>query len=193
MDESRKREAPDAVNETTLKAPRTLAVTQADIGEDIVPWLSVDDGTVGELMKFLDPSSDTESTTATRVKFIENPYSFSSLIFQSSSSYITINGNEESCGSSYSDSDSSVMASVDMGGMMLKGFGEEGSCGSGNANNGARGETRGNQDVLWSVNGGVGGDGVKLAWEWELDDERVVRLLEEGYLFDMFEEGQKGW
>lgn len=36
------------------------------------------------------------------VRFISDPYS-SLLVFQSSSSYITINGNEETCGSSFSD------------------------------------------------------------------------------------------
>ncbi|PIN17267.1 hypothetical protein CDL12_10069 [Handroanthus impetiginosus] len=50
-----------------------------------------------------------------KVRFIKDPYS-SPVIFQSSSAYVTINGNEESCGSSFSDSDSSVMASIDLGG-----------------------------------------------------------------------------
>lgn len=47
------------------------------------------------------------------VKFINDPYS-SLLIFQSSSSYVTINGNEESCGSSFSDFGTSLMASIDV-------------------------------------------------------------------------------
>ncbi|XP_061361680.1 uncharacterized protein LOC133305468 [Gastrolobium bilobum] len=57
-------------------------------------------------------------TLEVAVTFIDNPYS-SLLVFQSSSSYITINGNEESCGSSFSDSGTSVMASVDMSGLRL--------------------------------------------------------------------------
>ncbi|GAU34774.1 hypothetical protein TSUD_205780 [Trifolium subterraneum] len=47
------------------------------------------------------------------VTFINDPYS-SLLVFQSSSSYITINGNEESCGSSFSDFGTSLMASIDV-------------------------------------------------------------------------------
>jgi hypothetical protein len=47
------------------------------------------------------------------VKFINDPYS-SLLVFQSSSSYVTINGNEESCGSSFSDFGTSLMASIDV-------------------------------------------------------------------------------
>ncbi|KAK2412467.1 hypothetical protein QL285_047657 [Trifolium repens] len=47
------------------------------------------------------------------VTFINDPYS-SLLVFQSSSSYVTINGNEESCGSSFSDFGTSLMASVDV-------------------------------------------------------------------------------
>ncbi|KAK2358682.1 hypothetical protein QL285_095846 [Trifolium repens] len=47
------------------------------------------------------------------VTFINDPYS-SLLVFQFSSSYVTINGNEESCGSSFSDFGTSLMASVDV-------------------------------------------------------------------------------
>ncbi|XP_039051006.1 uncharacterized protein LOC120192283 [Hibiscus syriacus] len=81
--------------------------------------------TMSELLKLVDDSAEvtvsasscTSSPTSygTRVRFSDNPYS-SALIFQSSS-YITINGNEESCGSSFSESESSVMASIEMGGI----------------------------------------------------------------------------
>ncbi|KAK8503121.1 hypothetical protein V6N13_025879 [Hibiscus sabdariffa] len=81
---------------------------------------------MSELLKLLDDSAEatvsassyTSSPTSygTRVRFSDNPYS-PALVFQSSSSHITINGNEESCGSSFSVSGSSVMASVDMGGI----------------------------------------------------------------------------
>ncbi|KAJ9167954.1 hypothetical protein P3X46_019541 [Hevea brasiliensis] len=103
----------------------SLPDTSGDLGEEIAAWLSMDDDTVDELMKFLDTDPEGASTTCisantTKVKFIENPYS-SPLIFQSSSSYITINGNEESCGSSFSDWESSVMASVDIGGIVNAG------------------------------------------------------------------------
>lgn len=128
MEETRKRQRYDTVgvDEGLMEVKMPRADGAVDLGEDdIVAWLLMDDddGTVGvsELMEFLDTEAEATSSTTTaagtsRVKFIENPYS-SPLIFQSSSSYITINGNEESCGSSFSDCDSSVMASVDRGGI----------------------------------------------------------------------------
>ncbi|KAL9224259.1 hypothetical protein vseg_000315 [Gypsophila vaccaria] len=45
------------------------------------------------------------------VKFV--PYPYVSPPVEYSTSYVTINGNEESCGSSFSDTDTSVMASFD--------------------------------------------------------------------------------
>ncbi|KAA8523246.1 hypothetical protein F0562_009669 [Nyssa sinensis] len=82
--------------------------------EDMMALLSIDDETVSELTKLL----ETERTSPVKVKFIDNPYS-SPLVFQSSSSYITINGNEESCGSSFSDSETSVMANIDARGINI--------------------------------------------------------------------------
>lgn len=52
---------------------------------------------------------------AAAVTFTDDPYS-SLLVFQSSTSYVTINGNEESCGSSFSDFGTSLMASVHISG-----------------------------------------------------------------------------
>lgn len=78
----------------------------------VASWLVVDDDTASELSKLLDLFE--APPPPFRVRFIDNPYS-SPVIFQSSSAYVTINGNEESCGSSFSDSDSSVMASIDVG------------------------------------------------------------------------------
>ncbi|GKV11918.1 hypothetical protein SLEP1_g23134 [Rubroshorea leprosula] len=102
-----------------VKRPREDG-SSGDLGEDIVKWLLGDESdgeSVAELLKQLECTESPTTWATTRVKFIDNPYS-SQLIFQSSSSYITINGNEETCGSSFSDSDSSVMASVDMGGVV---------------------------------------------------------------------------
>ncbi|MED6216471.1 hypothetical protein PIB30_008171 [Stylosanthes scabra] len=48
---------------------------------------------------------------ACAAKFVEDPYS-SLVVVQSSSSYVTINGNEESCGSSFSDTGTSLMATL---------------------------------------------------------------------------------
>ncbi|KAI3443637.1 hypothetical protein Pfo_000302 [Paulownia fortunei] len=86
--------------------------TQEDDSE-VASWLIVDDETALELSKLLDLFETPPPPM--KVRFIDDPYS-SPVIFQSSSAYVTINGNEESCGSSFSDSDSSVMASIDVGG-----------------------------------------------------------------------------
>ncbi|XP_010545346.1 PREDICTED: uncharacterized protein LOC104817754 [Tarenaya hassleriana] len=79
------------------------------IAEDLMKLLEDDGGGGGGG----DPSRDCP------LRFIEDPYA-TSVIFQSATSpgYITINGNEESCGSSFSDSDASVMASVDARGLI---------------------------------------------------------------------------
>ncbi|KAK4415673.1 hypothetical protein Salat_2674700 [Sesamum alatum] len=87
---------------------------QEDDNSVMASWLIVDDEeTASELSKLLDLFGTPPPPM--KVRFIDDPYS-TSLIFQSSSAYVTINGNEESCGSSFSDSDSSVMASIDLGG-----------------------------------------------------------------------------
>ena len=78
-------------------------------GEDILAWLSAEDDTVSQLMELLDGDDDEDAVEKSSVRFVEDPYS-SPLVFQSS--YVTINGNEESCGSSFSDSDSSVMVGI---------------------------------------------------------------------------------
>ncbi|CAK8564049.1 unnamed protein product [Lathyrus sativus] len=69
--------------------------------------IEYDNNNDDELFNLLE--QDCEST----VTFINDPYS-TLLVFQSSSSYVTINGNEESCGSSFSDFGTSLMASVDI-------------------------------------------------------------------------------
>ncbi|XP_059637053.1 uncharacterized protein LOC132279138 [Cornus florida] len=105
MEENRKRPGCDEIGETEAKrrSPATSDDTESNEDDD---WLSIDAETINELTKLL------EMTSPVKVRFVDYPYS-SPLIFQSS--YVTINGNEESCGSSFSDSESSVMASVDMG------------------------------------------------------------------------------
>lgn len=89
------------------------AAVQEDDGAAVAAWLVVDEKTASELSELLDLFEVPPSPF--RVKFIENPYS-SPVVVQSSSAYVTIDGNEESCGSSFSFSDSSVMVSVDVGG-----------------------------------------------------------------------------
>nr|GMC96190.1 Protein SON like [Ipomoea batatas]GME20419.1 Protein SON like [Ipomoea batatas] len=102
----------DAVKRQKMAA--ICDVSEAEDGEDMMAWLTLDDEAMTELSKLLD-SETTPQQQGCRVRFIEDPYS-PPVIFQSSA-YITINGNEESCGSSFSDLDSSMMASIDMGGV----------------------------------------------------------------------------
>ncbi|CAA7062482.1 unnamed protein product [Microthlaspi erraticum] len=86
-----------------------------------------DEYTPDEIMKLVESSSPATMTTeiegnnfpgesSFRVRFIDDPYAIP-VVVQSSSGYITINVNEESCGPSFSDSDASAMASVDASGL----------------------------------------------------------------------------
>ncbi|XP_057787662.1 uncharacterized protein LOC131004912 [Salvia miltiorrhiza] len=106
---------------TGAAACATEATAQEDDGAVVASWLVVDDETTSELSEFLELFEGPPPPF--RVRFIDNPYS-SPVVVQSSSAYVTINGNEESCGSSFSDSDSSVMASVDVGGAWIFGAAE---------------------------------------------------------------------
>ncbi|XP_062091029.1 uncharacterized protein LOC133797213 [Humulus lupulus] len=109
----------------TEKRKRDEADLDYVIDDDILAWLSGEDESSSrvsdQLMELLDATAAEEESSpsgAAKVRFIENPY-MSQLIFQTTpSSYVTINGNEESCGSSFSDWDSSVMASVDTTGVV---------------------------------------------------------------------------
>ncbi|XP_009757990.1 uncharacterized protein LOC107794942 [Nicotiana tabacum] len=104
---------PGAEHTTTGKRAKMQNDDEEEEEGDMMAWLSLDDEKMTELSNVLDP--DTASFQQSfRVRFIENPY-IPPVIVQSSSGYITINGNEESCGSSFSDLDSSAMASVDRG------------------------------------------------------------------------------
>ncbi|KDP33834.1 hypothetical protein JCGZ_07405 [Jatropha curcas] len=187
MEETRKRDGSDGDN-TAVEKLLTPAVSDSsgDLGDDIVAWLSMDDDTVNELMKFLDTDPDgvTTSCTNTKVKFIESPYS-SPLIFQSSS-YITINGNEESCGSSFSDWESSVMASVDMGGILnagkvgsIDGFCElfqGGRCGALGSN-----EVEEARGVRMADGDGNGERLMDDGFDWELNGDSPVWFVVEGF------------
>ncbi|XP_058206622.1 uncharacterized protein LOC131320072 [Rhododendron vialii] len=118
MEESRKRSQggendEEAVTVKRARAPATSDETDRNSDadcEDITALLSIDEEeAASELAKLLE-------TTASypKVRFVDNPHYAFPLIFQSSSSYVTINGNEESCGSSFSEMESSVMAGVDI-------------------------------------------------------------------------------
>ncbi|KAL1217420.1 hypothetical protein V5N11_004598 [Cardamine amara subsp. amara] len=110
MEEMRKKEDKNGAKEMT---------TTMLVAED-------DEYTPDEIMKLVESSSPTMTTTETnfsgegsfKVRFIDDPYAVP-VVVQSSSGYITINVNEESCGPSFSDSDASAMASVDASGLYL--------------------------------------------------------------------------
>lgn len=205
MEDTRKRHQYDTSEEDTVDVKRTRREEEEEEREEdgILAWLSADDQeTVSQLMELLDKSDDTNTTTNTaKVRFIDDPYS-ASLIYDvsSSSSYVTINGNEESCGSSFSDSDSSVMASVDMGGIVRIGNGSGrqlmlGACASNNSFGDRTSFSLGLKQVehggAWGKSDGVA-RGVSVVAEEEIglidgcdafgwDDQVLARFLGEDF------------
>ncbi|KAL4318567.1 hypothetical protein GQ457_18G001350 [Hibiscus cannabinus] len=175
--EEGKKRAGDGNDESPEMKRRREAET-VEFNDDVLAWLSMDEegcdtDAMSELLKLEDGSAErttcyTASSYGVKVRFSDNPYS-SALVFQSSSSYITINGNEESCGSSFSDSESSVMASVDMRGIVNWNV---------NAVNGLE-EIRG---WLEEEDGGAWGTG-EGGTRWEWDQEQLARSLGEECLF----------
>lgn len=169
MEEGRKRLGCDASGKVSGNMARASAPSEGegegDSDDDIMAWLSIDEDSVVELMELLEP----EVTSPIKVKFIDNPY-VSTLIFQSSASYVTINGNEESCGSSFSDSEASIMASIDMGGVRVHPV--SGLAGEFPA---ASGGGWGLGESAWAENG----DGFN-GWDgFEWDDDLLARFLGE--------------
>ena len=115
MEDTRKRHGyGDTAPEDTSDVKRTRHEDEEE-EEDILAWLSEDEDTVSQLMELLDnaekKSDNNNNNTMAKVRFIDDMYS-------APFSYVTINGNEETCGSSFSDLDSSVMASVDTRGLV---------------------------------------------------------------------------
>lgn len=188
------------MDEDTPKRRRydTAAEDTDGASEDILPWLSVDVDTLSQLMELLDDADDalkgSVNTPTKKVRFIDDPYSSPS-IFQSSSSYVTINGNEESCGSSFSDSDSSVMASVYVGSIrrqLLSGedafsFGECSGKFQAEESAGARGSSkeaaRGWTEKVESTSSVVSGEGEVRhgcdVFDW--DEQTLAKFLGEDY------------
>ncbi|XP_050379103.1 uncharacterized protein LOC126796335 [Argentina anserina] len=104
--------------------PATNGVAEDIGGGPVAPAVNEavvdnDDVALSELTRLLDsdyPAWNAAATTPETLTFADNP-SRSPKVFQTmSTSYVTINGNEESCGSSFSDAESSMMASVDRNG-----------------------------------------------------------------------------
>lgn len=137
MEEVRKRQAGEAADDggedSAVKKPKPTEMRagpdSADHDDDdddcISAWLTLDDDAVSELLDLLEPAESSPSSSSSsaagaafnfKVKFIDDPYA-SPLVFQASSSFVTINGNEESCGSSFSESETTVMASIDTRGI----------------------------------------------------------------------------
>ncbi|XWS17405.1 hypothetical protein CRYUN_Cryun33cG0064500 [Craigia yunnanensis] len=174
-----------ATGSPVLKRQREVGTSE--LNDEFMAWLSMEGSetdSMSELLKLLDDSAETTTSASsstssptsygTRVRFSDNPYS-SALVFQSSSSYITINGNEESCGSSFSDSESSVMASVDMGGILSTNV----KVGSGLE--GIRGWLEAEEGGAWGKSEGEA-RGWMMDWEW--GEEQLARFLgEEDHLF----------
>ncbi|CAN8301664.1 unnamed protein product [Cochlearia groenlandica] len=119
---NRKREKMEETTKKEVTAEKDTTTTITD-GEDN------DEYTPDQIMNLVESSSPTMTTTATaidganftgeasfRVRFIDDPYAIP-VVVKSSSGYITINVNEESCGPSFSDSDASAMASLDATGL----------------------------------------------------------------------------
>nr|DAD44428.1 TPA_asm: hypothetical protein HUJ06_002658 [Nelumbo nucifera] len=99
MKKSAKRlESDDPPTMVTEKRPKSPVLCDDD-DEELLDGLSIGEEMVAEVMKSLEE----ELSCPTGI----NP----------PSSYVTINGNEETCGPSFSDSASSVMADVDMRGI----------------------------------------------------------------------------
>ncbi|KAJ4907764.1 Uncharacterized protein Rs2_11422 [Raphanus sativus] len=118
MDETRKTQD-ESGKDTTEKEMQTPVIISG--GDD-----NEDEYTPDDIMQLVESSSSPTTTSieganfrgdeSFRVRFIDDPYEIPVAV-QSSSGYITINVNEESCGPSFSDSDASAMASVDASGL----------------------------------------------------------------------------
>lgn len=108
MEETREKD--DERGRDTAEAKEMTTQMSVPGGDD-----NDDEYTPEEIMQLVESSSsptmnvDEESF---RVRFIDDPYAVP-VVVQSSTGYITINVNEESCGPSFSDSNASAMASVD--------------------------------------------------------------------------------
>ncbi|GJY68419.1 hypothetical protein Tco_0471401 [Tanacetum coccineum] len=78
----------------------------------MLTWQKNEEDEAEELSKFLEASCEMMTCQKTKVKIINDYPYWLPLKFQTSSAYVTINGNEELCGSSFSDSDTSYMAGI---------------------------------------------------------------------------------
>ncbi|CAN6862064.1 unnamed protein product [Brassica oleracea] len=117
MEETRKKEAKRGRDTAAKEIQTPMMISGGDDNED--------EYTPEEIMQLVESSYPTTNIDGTnfsgedqsfRVRFIDDPYAVP-VVVQSSTGYITINVNEESCGPSFSDSNASAMASVDASGL----------------------------------------------------------------------------
>ncbi|CAH8381629.1 unnamed protein product [Eruca vesicaria subsp. sativa] len=118
MEETRKKEGERERDTAVAKEMTTQMIIS---GEDA----NEDEYTPDEIMQLVESSSPTTTNIdganfsgeeRFRVRFIDDPYAVP-VVVQSSTGYVTINVNGESCGPSFSDSNASAMASVDASGL----------------------------------------------------------------------------
>ncbi|GKA18090.1 hypothetical protein Tco_0697927, partial [Tanacetum coccineum] len=82
------------------------------VTDEMLTWQKNEEDEAEELSKFLEASGEMMTCQKTKVKIVNDYPYWLPLKFQTSSAYVTINGNEELCGSSFSDSDTSYMAGI---------------------------------------------------------------------------------
>ncbi|XP_010242214.1 PREDICTED: uncharacterized protein LOC104586623 [Nelumbo nucifera] len=99
MKESRKRPEPDDAPSHQVAEKRSISPEMSDDEEDLLDGAAIEEEMVAEVMKSLE-------------EVIRCPTGFN----PPTSTYMTINGNKDICGASFSDSASTRMASVDIGG-----------------------------------------------------------------------------
>ncbi|XP_043705216.1 uncharacterized protein LOC122655030 [Telopea speciosissima] len=98
------------------KRPRTPALSELEDEDDeemLLAEFFVEEETLMQVMKVLEEEINCSANANNGVSAMYSP---------PFSSFVTINGNEESCGPSFSDSSSTVMASFDISGINISYF-----------------------------------------------------------------------
>ncbi|KAJ0266930.1 hypothetical protein HA466_0008370 [Hirschfeldia incana] len=117
MEETRKKENVSGRDTAAKEMQTPMIILGGDVNED--------EYTPDAIMQLVESSFLTSMNVdgtnfsgeeSFRVRFTDDPYAVP-VVVQSSTGYITIDVNEESCGPSFSDSNASAMASVDASGL----------------------------------------------------------------------------
>ncbi|KAJ4949969.1 hypothetical protein NE237_026801 [Protea cynaroides] len=189
MKEIRKRPETEVSDEMVGKRPRTPSLSEAEDEyeeELLLAGLLVDEATLMEVMKVLEKEISCPANA-------NNSNPSSSVMYSPSSSFVTINGNEESCGPSFSDSASTLMANVDMGGISISYFmgpvNEMPIPSSGSMDFSATTEEQWLTEIGESSVSSISGEGINNGFECEVeesDDEWLDRVLNEApFEFEM--------